>query len=236
MHRLRVGGGTQEITACGEDQRCDPYTTFDAASELLNPLAILHTEHTYHSAALRGCGQQSAAGRETQRRKGRVMCLDCHARTQFIRIEDSQLAAGLTDGKRQMRVQRERTETQLIGRYILDRVQDLHVAYIMYVYALGQTNDQSLSIHAHRQYLRRIEAIADVLFLLEMQHLQAVGFLCGDQHHKGTIEETLHYPYLLGVVLGENLLDLVLAGNRVKTQARAVEHREGAEAGRIYID
>jgi len=61
-----------------------------------------------------------------------------------------------------------------------------------------------------------------------VQHLEAVGLLGGDQHHQRAVEQSLHYPNLLRVVLGEDLLHLVLAGDRVQAQASGTQDGEGA--------
>lgn len=124
-----------------------------------------------------------------------------------------------------MRVEGQGAEALLVGRNVLDGMQDLHVANVVDVYALRQAYDQSLAVHADAQDLRRVEAVANVLLLLEVQHLKAVRLLGGDQHHQRAVEQPLHDPYLLRVVLGKDLLHLVLAGYRVQTQASGTQHR-----------
>lgn len=62
-------------------------------------------------------------------------------------------------------------------------MQDLHVADVVDVYALRQADDQALAVHADAQDLRRVKAVTDVLLLLKVQHLEAVGLLGGDQHY-----------------------------------------------------
>jgi len=227
MDRLRVGGGAQEVPAGREDQGGDADAA-DSPAELLHPLAILDAKDPDDSAPLGGGGQQGAAGREGQGGEGRIMGPDGHARSQLAGIKDAQLTAGLADGKGQVGVEGEGTQALLIWRNVLDGVQDLHVANVVDVYALRQADDQPLPVHADAQDLRGVEAVADVLLLLKVQHLEAVGLLGGDQHHQRAVEQPLHYPDLLRVVLGEDLLHLVLAGNRVQAQASGTQNGEGA--------
>lgn len=187
MDGFRVGRGAEEVAAGREHQRGNANAAH-ASSELLDPLSILDAEYPDDSAALGGGGQQSATGRECQCRKGRVVGLDRDAGTELARIEDAQLPAGLADGEGQQGVERKGAQALLVGGDVVNGMQDLHVANVMDVYALRQADYQTLAVHADAQNIRRVEAVADVLFLLEVQHLEAVRLLGSDQDYQGAIE------------------------------------------------
>ena len=114
-------------------------------------------------------------------------------------------------------------------------MQYFHIPDVVNVNTLRQTHNQTMTIHAYTQNLRRINTITNVLFLLEMQHFQTVRFLGGNKHHQRTIEETFHDANILGIVLVEDLIDFIRTVDREQTQAVVAQHRNRAGREKLKI-
>lgn len=203
VHRVRVGCHAQQRRGRIEGEAVDTRAVRTAAELVLQ---APHGDRKHaHDCAFFACGRQQRPTRiQRNARETRAVGLHdaCDAQREQVVQDDVATGTGrLGAGPRrsvceEARLGRWRERTEAV--WMVDRVQQLHIANVVHVQRLRQHNDQAPAVQAHGVDRRREHELTDGRLPLGIQDLQTppLGARGVDHRHHGDqarVKEHLHH-------------------------------------------